>query len=200
MACQSGVHCRCFSVRRMGLDEVEMKNHQVNGVHEVFKLLGITERETGKTAIEKTHGKVLPLHVAGGNQIRVWIAVADMDSKAGANRRRIASFGVVQIPWIGVLLHLLGEINTFAQRAPHFDLVRLIAVCGELKAALDTLLQVRKQSGRVADCALADDVGNNQLGLGIHRHEKILRAFERVMREIGAVFASDKAKHLIGLD
>ncbi len=134
-------------------------------MREILKLLGITERETGKSAVKKTHGKILTLHVACGDQIRVWIAVADMDSKAGANRGGIAAFGVVQVSWIGVNLHLLGEVNVFAHCAPDFDLVRLIAIGCQLKAALDTLLLIGKQSGRVADCALAYDMGNNQLGL-----------------------------------
>ena len=48
-------------------NEVEMKQHEIDGVNQIFKLLGITERQPCESAIEQAHGKILPLHEAGAD-------------------------------------------------------------------------------------------------------------------------------------
>jgi len=152
-------------MRCVGADEVEMENHEIDGMNKVFKLLAVTERQAGKSAIEQAHGKVLAFHVAGADKVAVWIAISDMDSKARANCGRIAAFRVIQVSGIGILLHQLGKINVLANPAAHTDFVWFKSVGGELEMADNTLAHVFEQGVGVGIGALADDMGNDKLGL-----------------------------------
>lgn len=108
----------------MGSDKVEVKNHQIDGMNQVFKLLAVTEGQAGESAIEQAHGKVLAFNVAGADKVTVGITLADNLACAGANRGRIAAFGVGQVAGIAQpklgrrksLLHLFFERLNFLPR------------------------------------------------------------------------------------
>ena len=72
-----------------------------------------------------------------------------MDSKPGANCGRIAAFGVVQVSWIGVLLHQLRVVNVLADATSHGDFVGFKTVCGQLETACHTLPQIVQEPFRV---------------------------------------------------
>src|ERR1035437_10787930 len=103
-----------------------------------------------------------------------------MNPNCSATGRGIAAFGVLGFR-AGVNLHQLREVNVFANRARHSDLVRLKTVCGELHTPRDALLQIVQQCLCVASGAFADDVGDDQLALGIRRRKEVLIATKWVV-------------------
>jgi hypothetical protein len=61
-----------------------------------------------------------------------------------------------------------------------------------LHPASDTLLQIAQQLFGILWRALADDMRDNQLALGIQGQKQVLAAAKRVIRDVGAVFAANE--------
>lgn len=64
-------------------NEVVMKDHQIDGVNQVFKLLAVAEREPSDPAIEQANGQVRAFNVAGADS--AWFRIAATNNFACAS-------------------------------------------------------------------------------------------------------------------
>ena len=160
----------------MNTTEIVKREVQSNGSFQVRQFLAVGVREPRQPAKLHPHGKVLPLHVAGRNVAHTRIP----DSHLGYNLRDpwwgVPRVGTIVLSVIPEQFHKLGEVHVQAECVSDGILIESESVSSELDLVSQSAVQIANKTAGAIHRAFADEVGSNEFGFGIHRHENPLIA------------------------
>lgn len=148
------------------MDAAEIVVHEIERQREnvVVELLAESVGEPGEAPHRHTHREVVPLDVRGRNMLAVGnagdAAFAGADARRGAVAARNANLGAVQ-------LHKLRVIDAAGESVVNCLYIRLVAVCSKLDAIGEPVGEVVHELRRVTGITPANEVGDDQLAIGV---------------------------------
>jgi hypothetical protein len=166
-----GGHSRRDSQRLVNPTEIVEGEPHRDGCPVVLKLLTESIREPGEAADAHSHGKVLPLDMAGADSLRIGLAYAHHRLRGDHLCRGVAPFA---FRCRTVDFDELGEVHTVIKGVADRRAVGSEAVRGDLEALTRSCQpQTFDESVSRALIALTHREVQNQLGVALNRDERV---------------------------
>src|SRR5271157_1757785 len=148
-----------------------------------------------------TQTQIRPLHVAGGDVLRVGPSVTNLGYNLHDSWWGVPRFAVV-LPDVPVQLDKLRKVRLSREHVLDTPPVKVKTVCGELEPSIgNSAFHVRKKMVRSLSGSLADNARQNELALRFESDKRPLVAeFGRIANAHLPLFLTDKAPYFIGLN
>jgi hypothetical protein len=166
----------------------------------ILNLLGERVCQSSEAPHLHSHGKVLPLHIASADVLRVGIAKPDYLFRSVADWRTVPFMCLWRF---SVILNQLRVVHFVRKRINDGVQIDFVAITGKLDTMSKAFLKVLNELGGTSSVTLPNEPRAHQLRIGVHRnpgpHVAADLCRSHLLGDV-LLLGSDKGPNLIYLD